>query len=289
MKFYIVDVFAEQKYQGNQLAVLVPDCELSTDQMQKIAREINFSETSFIMSKKLENGGYAVRIFTPDIEIPFAGHPTLGTAFVINKIIEGHGDKNVVLNLEVGQIPVSINGDEFTMTQNKPTFGMIIEHPEIVADVLKINAEDIRTDYPIQLVSTGLPCIIVPLKTIDAVKKCSINHDRFRDFIEKYYKCNLLVFTQASESEKCDLRVRVFMDDPGFFEDPATGSANGNLAGYLLKYNFFNNNRINLMVNQGEEINRPSLINILAEKIDDNYHINIGGKCILVAEGEWKI
>src|SRR4051812_16448895 len=109
MDFYIVDVFAEKKYQGNQLAVLVPDRNLTTEEMQQIAKEIHFSETTFIMSNKQENDGYDVRIFTPDVEIPFAGHPTLGTAYIINQIMENGNASNVVLNLPVGQIPVVFN------------------------------------------------------------------------------------------------------------------------------------------------------------------------------------
>jgi trans-2,3-dihydro-3-hydroxyanthranilate isomerase len=287
MDFYIVDVFAKEKYQGNQLAVLVPDRELSTAEMQQIAREINFSETTFILSDKKENGGYDVRIFTPDIEVPFAGHPTLGTAYVINKIIErdvGDVETKIILNLEVGQIPVSINGDNLIMSQNEPSFGMIIKETDVIANVLNIKQVDIRTDYPIQLVSTGLPCIIVPLKSVDAVMRCSINHNQFSQFIKNYYKCNLLFFSEEGESE---LRARVFLDDPGFMEDPATGSANGNLAGYLLEYNFFNKNKIEYSVNQGYGINRPSRINVMAGKTDGKFHIHVGGKVHLVAKGEW--
>lgn len=287
MKFYIVDVFAEQKYQGNQLAVLIPDHELSAKTMQQIAREINFSETSFILSGKQKNGGYAVRIFTPDIEVPFAGHPTIGTAYVIHKIIEKGKGRQVVLNLEAGQIPVIINEDEFTMAQNQPTFGMNIEHLGLIADILNIRVDDICTDYPIQLVSTGLACIIVPLNSIYAIKKCSINHTNFKSFIENFYKCNLLVFSPEEEAGECDLLVRVFMDDPGFYEDPATGSANGNLAGYLLKYDFFKSPRISLKINQGYEMNRPSRLNINAEMEEGTYKIHVGGKCCLVAKGDW--
>lgn len=284
MKFYLVDVFAEKKYQGNQLAVLVPDRELSTTEMQQIAREINFSETTFILSGKQSNGGYDVRIFTPGEEIPFAGHPTLGTAYVIRQLMEKGESSQVLLNLGVGQIPVSVDHEGYTMTQNQPSFGLVVEQRDVVADVLNIQVEDIGTDYPIQLVSTGLPCIVVPLNSLDAVKRCSINHDRFQQFIERVYKCNLLVFAPDTEA---DLRARVFMDDPGFLEDPATGSANGNLAGYLLNHNYFQQNKVQYTVSQGREINRPSLLRIKAEKIADTYQIEVGGNVHLVAEGEW--
>jgi len=287
MRFYIVDVFAEQKYQGNQLAVLLPGKELSTPEMQQVAREINFSETAFVMSGKQDNGGYDVRIFTPDVEIPFAGHPTLGTAFVIREIVEQEASQQVVLNLGVGQIPVQFTGEEIFMEQKEPSFGRLIEEPEVLANILQINVEDIRSDYLIQVVSTGLPCVIIPLNSLDAVKRCSINHSRFQHFIDNVVRCNLLVFTDEAEKQENDLRVRVFMDDTGFFEDPATGSANGNLAGYLLEYNFFQTTKINLRVEQGYEMQRPSLVKIAAEKIKGKFRISVGGKVFLVAKGEW--
>lgn len=287
MDFYIVDVFAEKKYEGNQLAVLVPDSNLTTQEMLQIAKEIHFSETSFIMSDKQENGGYEVRIFTPDVEVPFAGHPTLGTAYIINRIMENGAASKVVLNLPVGQIPVVFNGDTLTMFQNEPSFGMKIDQLEFVAKVLNIHVEDIRTDFPIQLLSTGLPSIIVPLKTIDAVQRCIIDHVQFKRFLETYYDCNLLVFSEEENRDRNCLRVRVFLNDTGFYEDPATGSANGNLAGYLLKYRFFDKDKIDVRVNQGYEMGRPSNVNIAAKLTNGTYEIQIGGKVQLVAKGDW--
>lgn len=287
MDFYIVDVFAEEKYQGNQLAVLVPDSNLSTKEMLRIAKEIHFSETSFIMSNRQENGGYDVRIFTPDAEVPFAGHPTLGTAYIINRIIENGNASKVILNLPVGQIPVVFNCDTLTMFQNEPSFGMKIDQLEYVASVLNIQMEDIRTDFPIQLVSTGLPCIIVPLKAVDVVQRCSIDHVQFKRFLETYYNCNLLVFSEEGSKDPNCLRVRVFMNDTGFYEDSATGSANGNLAGYLLKYRFFDKENIDVRINQGYEMGRPSRVNIEAKLINGKYDIQVGGKVQLVAKGDW--
>lgn len=287
MRFYIVDVFAEEKYNGNQLAVLVPDKELSTTEMQQIAREFNFSETTFILSGQHNNGGYDVRIFTPDVEIPFAGHPTLGTAFVIRELLEnGQGDQ-ITLNLGVGQIPVRFTEKEIYMEQKEPSFGMVIDRPEVIANILQIKVQDIRADFPIQVVSTGLPCVIVPLKSLDAVRRCAIHHSNFQHFIDTMIKCNLLVFAAEAEKEENDLRVRVFVDDTGFFEDPATGSANGNLAGYLLENHFFAATKINLQIEQGYEMQRPSLIKINAEKINGKFRIHVGGKVFFVAKGEW--
>jgi trans-2,3-dihydro-3-hydroxyanthranilate isomerase len=284
MKFYIVDCFAEQKYQGNQLAVFVPDYDIGMAEMQQIAREINFSETTFILSGKEENDGYQVRIFTPDIEVPFAGHPTLGTAFVIHQKIElGQTDK-VILNLGVGPSTVTVDPNGLTMSQNQPEFGRII-NKKIVADLLQIGEDEIRDDYPIQWVSTGLPCFVIPLRDSKAIQKCVIHHDRFKHFIETEYKCNMLVFTQDEDHH---LNVRVFMDDPGFLEDPATGSANGNLAGYLLKHDFFHNSHLQYTVSQGVDMGRPSTLHIGGELTGGMYRIQVGGKVYMVAEGLWE-
>lgn len=284
MKFYIVDVFAEQKYQGNQLAVLVPDRVVSDAEMQQIARETNYSETTFITSGKRENGGYDVRIFTPDVEVPFAGHPTLGTAYVINELMEKGKSDKIILNLKVGSIPVSVDKGDLVMRQNEPVFGKTIEDRTELAEILKIGEADIRTDYPIQEVSTGLACVVVPLKSVEALERCAINHDRYRRFLADTCSCNLLVFAPDTEY---DLRVRVFMFVPGYLEDPATGSANGNLAGYLLRHNFFNGDKIQYTVSQGREIKRPSVLRIKATLSDEKFDINVGGKTCLVAEGDW--
>lgn len=240
--FYIADVFAEEKYQGNQLAVLIPARALSTEEMQRIAREINFSETAFILSGKQDNGGYDVRIFTPDAEVPFAGHPTWGTAFIIQQVSENCESNQITLNLEVGQILVTIEDDQL------------------------IPIEDMDSCFPIQIVSTGLPAVIVPLRSLEAVNRCEVHHDRYQNFIDTVIKANILGFAPETERKENDLSVRVFLDDPGFPEDLATGSANGNLAGYLVTHNFFESKNIGCRVEQGFQMGRPSILTIQAEQ-----------------------
>ena len=164
MKFYIVDCFAEEKYQGNELLVLKADRPVSAEEQHKIAREINFSETTFIMSDKKEDGGYDVRIWTPYAELPFAGHPTLGTAHVIRHCYENGSSETIRLNLKVGQIPVAVVPGGMMMSQNPPEFGEIIKKEEI-AEVYGIEPDEIRDDFPVQWVSTGLEAVIIPLKT----------------------------------------------------------------------------------------------------------------------------
>lgn len=287
MDFYIVDVFAEEKYQGNQLAVLIPARALATEEMQKIAREINFNETTFILSGKQDNGGYDVRIFTPDVEVPFAGHPTLGTAFIIQQVLENCESKQITLNLEVGQIPVTIEGEQLIMKQNPPELGMVLPDREILADLLQIPIEEMDSRFPIQIVSTGLPAVIVPLHSLEAVNRCKIHHDRYQNFIDTVIKANILVFALESERKENDLSVRVFLDDPGFLEDPATGSANGNLAGYLVTHNFFDSKSIAYRVEQGFQMGRPSILTIQAEQHQNAIKILVGGKVFLIAKGEW--
>lgn len=288
MKFYILDVFAEQKYQGNQLGVFIPEKAPSTELMQQITKEMNFSECTFIMSRKPINGGYDVRIFTQGSEVPFAGHPTLGTAYLIQQLLDPHAN-HICLNLGVGQIPVAFRGEnknELFMQQKEPAFGKTIDR-DVIAEILNIHANEINFDYPIQVVSTGLPAIIIPIKTLNTVERCSVNHKKYQEFLDKVARANLLVFTPETKKKENDLHVRVFVDDPGFFEDPATGSANGNLAGYLLEHHFFKKDILSLRVEQGYAIQRPSLLKIEAKKSKEQFEISVGGKVFLVAQGEW--
>src|SRR5688572_23152811 len=169
LPFHILDVFAEEKYAGNQLAVVRNAGGLSDEQMQKIALEMNYSETTFILSDEPRDGGYDVRIFTPNNELPFAGHPTLGTAYIIREAIIGQPTEKVVLNLKVGQVPVTFDEDILWLQQRETSFGEILT-PEQLAPVLNLPVEAFDERFPIQEVSTGNPFIIIPLKTLDFVK-----------------------------------------------------------------------------------------------------------------------
>jgi len=283
MKFYIVDCFAQQKYQGNQLAVFLPEEELSTEEMQKIALEMHFSEVSFICSGKQADGGYRVRIFTPDTEVPFAGHPTLGTAYIIWKFLEKEQSDRVLLNLNAGQIPVAVEGDTLIMSQNPPEYGETVDKT-ILAEILSVDVGLIRDDFPVQWVSTGLAAYLIPMVNADAVKQCRVNHERFEHFFLEHDKCSLLMFSVEGDAQ---LKVRVFMDDTGFLEDPATGSANGDLAGYLLEHELLGGKDISYTVHQGAEARRPSTLYIRAKEADGKYSIEVGGCVYPVAEGNW--
>lgn len=285
MKFYIVDCFAEEKYQGNELLVVVADRPVSDQEQQNIAREINFSETAFILSGQQKDGGYPVRIWTPNVgEVPFAGHPVLGTAHVIRQVIENGRMDEVKLNLKVGQIPVKASAKGMTMSQKSPDFGEVIDKKEI-ADIYGIQPNDIRDDFPVQWVSTGLEAVIVPLKNRESLSKLSVDRDKFCAYINKHPACNCNHLFFVDMGQKL-FAARCLMED--FVEDPATGSANGDLAGYLLRHHYFGENTVSYTVYQGEDMGRRSVLHVHAEWNDGRWTIEVGGNCHIVASGDWE-
>ncbi len=287
LAFSIVDVFAEEKYAGNQLAVVRYGKDLADVEMQKIARETNYSETTFIMTDKKHDEGYDVRIFTPKEEVPFAGHPTLGTAYVIRQEIIRKPVNKVLLNLKVGQIPVTFGSEEILwMRQKEPTFGRRFEADEI-SRILGIETEAIDDRFPIETVSTGLPFIIVPLRKLETVKKCSVVKDRYFDLIKDTEAKSILVFNPETYNAENNLNVRVFVDYFGIPEDPATGSANGCLAAYLVKHRYFETEQLNVRVEQGYEVGRPSLLYLKADITDGTINVSVGGKVIPIVKGKF--
>lgn len=287
---YLVDVFAEKKYQGNQLAVIRGGGHFATGQMQEIAREMNFSETTFIVSEEEENGGYPVRIFTPAAEIPFAGHPSLGTAYVIQQEILKRPVERVTLNLKAGRIPVDFHyrggkPELLWMTQLPPTFGAHAFDAKAVSEMLSLDQSDIDPRVPIQLVSTGTPFLLVPLTSLDAVKRARIHREKYFAFIEPLPAKAIFIFAPETYHSENHLNVRLFADYYGIAEDPATGSANGCLAGYLAKHRYWGKSQIDVRVEQGYEIGRPSLLLLKAEDRGDTILVQVGGKVIPAAKG----
>lgn len=284
MDFYIVDCFAKEKYQGNELLVIIADRPMDDEEQQKIAREINFSETAFVLSDKQSNGGYDVRIWTPNVgEVPFAGHPTLGTAHVIREMIEHGTNKDILLNLKVGQIPVSRSARGQMMSQNPPVFGATIEKQEI-CDVFGIGVESVSERFPIQWVSTGLASVLIPLKDLQALSEIKMDQNAFKRYIARHPKnnCNHLFFTETGDHI---FAARCMMED--FVEDPATGSANGNLAAYMLEHHYYETKDVSYTVIQGEDMGRKSVLHIHASHINDRWTIEVGGNCCIVARGQW--
>lgn len=284
-KFYTIDVFAENKFEGNQLAVFPEANNFSPELMQKIAREINYSETTFITSSTPSDNGYPVRIFTPNHEVPFAGHPTLGTAYIIKKLY-ANDPTAITLDLEAGSIPVTFKDNHILwMKQNTPNFYSILK-PKQLAIILGLNIDDIDTSFPIQEVSTGLPFIIVPLKSHTALTKAKVNIDHLLNTVENLTTKAILVFSKETSQQGYNLSVRVFCDFYGIPEDPATGSANGCLAAYLAKYRIMGDDYVQAKVEQGIQINRPSTLYLDAKTIQGRIHVKVGGKVQLISKGE---
>jgi len=290
LEFNIVDVFAETKFAGNQLAVFKNTRSLNAEEMQQIAKEMNYSETTFIWSDEKRDEGYDVRIFTPETELPFAGHPTLGTAFVIQREFIRDHEREIKLNLRIGQIPVTLDYqnnqvDTLWMKQKSPLFGA--EHgADIWADILELDISDLVESCPICEVSTGVFCFIVPLKSLAAVKRASVNLKKFYKFIEKTQAKSILVFTKETVQKNNDLHVRFFGHYLGVPEDPATGSANGCLAAYLVKNICFDTKKISVRVEQGYGLGRPSIISLKAEENAGEISVRVGGRVFMIATGK---
>lgn len=294
LNFHIVDVFAEEKYQGNQLAVFENADGLSDETMLKIAREINFQETTFIISNEEKNGGLDVKIFTPEYEVPFAGHPTLGTAFVLLNSPQNTDKQSISLNLKIGQVPVIKENETLWLEINNPVFGK--KFGSEIADLFGLKPEDIDEKYPIEVVSTGLPYLILPLKNLDAIQHIKLNDEQVKNWLleNHLYKTNapddlttaFFAFTRETEKSKNQLHARMFCyENEKMIEDAATGSANSCLLAYLLKYE---SNEIIYRVEQGYEMGRPSLIQIRGELNEkQDFSLKVGGKTKLIAQGKW--
>jgi trans-2,3-dihydro-3-hydroxyanthranilate isomerase len=257
--------------------------------MQKLANEMHFSETAFILSDKPKDNGYDVRIFTPSTEVPFAGHPTLGTAYVIIHFLAKEPTQEVTLNLKVGQIKVTFENQPNTqeilwMRQIQPVFNQKFSI-EFFQNLLGLEPSDFDPSYPIQEVSTGLPFIIAPLKTLNSVKKARVNQTVLRQ-LPKRTQSGILIFSPQTYHKENNLNVRVFVDEFGIPEDPATGSGNGCLAAYLAHYQYFGSSQIDIKVEQGFEISRPSILYLKARKTGENIDVYVGGKVFPIAKGK---
>lgn len=306
--FYIVDVFASNRYEGNQLAVFVDVADQFSDaRMQQIAREINFAETTFIKAVKADHR-VAVRIFTPEHEVPFAGHPSIGTSYIVARfLLPKQGVANIpeklVLELAHGDIVITIlqpdNLDEslLFMRQAQPQFGAQYTHDEISAE-LGISLDQLDTSLPIQEISTGLPYIIIPLRNREAIDNLSLQYGTFRDFLLKRnrYRTNspaghstsLFFFTSDTYEADSTYNTRMLLLENGrLSEDAATGSANGCFLAYLLRQQ--GGPISNATVEQGFQIGRKSFIYLNGSVEDGNYAINVGGRTQLVAQGSWSV
>ncbi|HXQ31969.1 MAG TPA: PhzF family phenazine biosynthesis protein [Steroidobacteraceae bacterium] len=284
---HLVDVFTDRPCAGNQLAVVTGAKGLTVRQMQAFAREMNFAETSFVMADGQVAGGWPVRIFTPREELPFAGHPTLGTAHVIRHALLGGRTDRVTLALEAGLTPVFVErnreGELYWMRQRHPTFGRRLPR-RLVAPVLGLSPTDLDSQ-PIEEVSTGLAHLVVPVRTRRALERIRVDRDALLSLVGGLDAKSVIAFAPGAHGAGHQLTARVFVDYYGVPEDAATGSGNGCLASWLVQHRYFDEDPIDIRVEQGVSIGRPSSLHLRAMRTSHGIEVRVGGGVVDVARG----
>jgi trans-2,3-dihydro-3-hydroxyanthranilate isomerase len=287
LQFTQLDVFTSTALEGNPLAVFPDGRNLSDEEMQAIAKEMNLSETTFILPRDAaieKERGVRVRIFTVQEELPFAGHPTLGTAFALRR---DTGAREVKLELNVGTIPVQFeekdNQPAFgEMKQNDPVFGEIHDRTK-VAEVTGIPFEDIDSDLPIQTVSTGVPFAILPIRGLREIGRLAINQSRAAEYLSakgaKFFFC----VARETVDPAARLHARMLFYNG---EDPATGSASGCAAAWMVQHGVAKPDE-RVLIEQGVEMKRPSRIFVRASRSNDRVvNVRVGGNVVEVLRGE---
>jgi trans-2,3-dihydro-3-hydroxyanthranilate isomerase len=293
-----VDVFAEAPLEGNALAIFCDARGLTTEEMQALARETNLSETTFIFPRAPEverERGVQVRIFLTTEEVPFAGHPTLGTASWLywnHPVLRGA--EQITLDLGVGPIPVRFtppqpgeHGVFGTMKQSDPTFGEIRnsrEDREALAAALNFSVDDLDPELPAQVVSTGLVFCIVPLRSLEVAARLQISPQAARPYLDRIGARHFHCITRAQANSGADWHARMQFDTG---EDPATGSASGCTIAYLVRHGAAASGQ-SIVIEQGIEMLRPSRIHVSATLQNDAVtKVFVGGRTIPVASGRF--
>ena len=296
MRYYTADIFTSTRFGGNQLAVLPDARGLTDEQMLAITREFNYSETTFVFPPDNPAHTRRVRIFTPGGEVPFAGHPTVGTAFVLATIgdVELTGDETrIVLEENVGPVPVVIRSRggtpefcQFSVAQ-LPQTGRPLPPRSAIAASLSLEEEDLLDGgwHP-QIVSCGLAFAFVPVRDRSVVARSRIRLDRWEEHLSGSDGHMVMVFAMDAEEPGHDVRARMFAPKAGVPEDPATGSACAALGGYLAARSKRDGTQ-RWVVEQGYEMGRPSLIDVEADVRQGAITaVRVGGSSVMVCKGE---
>ena len=299
LKFYQADVFTSQPFGGNPVAVF-PDADgLTDDELQQIAREMNLSETVFVFQPTDPAAVARLRIFTPTQEIPFAGHPVLGTFYVLaqlGRIAIQEPVTHVTQECNIGLFAVELHAEQgrvvrVVMSQPKPEF---LEPVKAVDEVYSVGRAlglpkpgVVETKWELQVVSTGLPVLIVPVRTLTAVRSIIPDASAITAVCERFGANGIMVFTTVTVESFTSVHARMFAPKIGILEDPATGSAAGALGAYLVHHGIVEvGPTTEILVEQGYEIDRPSRILVQVESDDDVIQgVQVGGHCVMVVEG----
>jgi trans-2,3-dihydro-3-hydroxyanthranilate isomerase len=299
LKFYQADVFTDEPFGGNPVAVLPDAAGLTDEELQKVAREMNLSETVFVFPPTDPKAAAKVRIFTPKQEIPFAGHPILGTFHVLGKLKQlalTEPITSLFYECNIGIFPIELRVHKgeilrVVMTQPRPEFLGKVDSPDAPQEIAKALGMDKRAiadaRFPIEVVSTGLPVIIVPVRTLTAVRSIVPNPTAITELCRRHGANGIMVFTTVTVDEFSTVHTRMFASPIGILEDPATGSASGALGAYLVQ-----NGVVEVAITteiiseQGYEMDRPSRIIIQVESDDDMIQdVKVGGEVVMVIEG----
>jgi len=299
LKFYQADVFTDEPFGGNPVAVLPDASGLTDEELQKIAREMNLSETVFVLPPSNPKAAAKVRIFTPTQEIPFAGHPILGTFFILARLKMIRLQEPIATfqyECNIGVFPIELRVHKgqilrVVMTQPKPEFLETIEAVDALAEIavaLGLEKKVITgTKFPVAVVSTGLPVMIVPVRTLTAVRSIVPNLTVMTELCGRHGANGIMVFTTVTVDEFSTVHTRMFAPLIGILEDPATGSASGALGAYLVQNGVVEVAiTTEIIAEQGYEMGRPSRIIIQVESDDDVIQdVKVGGEVVLVIEG----
>ena len=296
-KYVQVDVFTSRRLEGNALSVFPDARGLSDSEMQDLARETNLQETTFVFPRDADaekKEGIKVRIFVPDEEIPFGGHPTLGTAMVLRNLRwDRKGDSakdaaEIVLDLKVGKVLVVFREDARggvfgEMHQVDPVFGPVHDR-ETVAGLLDLKPGEIADEWPIQTISTGLPFAIVPIKRLSTLQSLRLNLSKVYQYLDQQKpKCEFYYICRDTQDRDVGLRARSIYPEG---EDPATGSAAGCTAAWMLRYGITQPEEV-IHIEQGVEMKRPSHLFVRASREGDRItNVRVGGHAVEIMRGE---
>jgi trans-2,3-dihydro-3-hydroxyanthranilate isomerase len=296
-EFYQLDVFTGKAFAGNPLAVFPEGADLSTEEMQQIAREMNLSETVFVLPS--EQALRRLRIFTPMRELPLAGHPVVGTWNLLATLgvvpHQAEGVVSIQQELNLGILPVEVEyRDEkpfqVVMTQGAFEAGAVISNERDLAGLaqgLGLDLADLNfsADLPVQVVSTGIKALDIPLVSLDALSRCRINSSLLSEIYLSYGAIGCYAFTFETMEQTSRVHARFFAPDDNIPEDPATGSAAGSFAGYLVYHAAIDTKKFT--IEQGDFMKRPSRIFAEVEGEKGNVEkVKIGGQSVIVAKGE---
>ena len=280
--FRLVDVFAERPFAGNQLCVVPEPVDLDMAAMQSVAREIGFSETTFVTEVRAD--GYSMRLFTPDQELPFAGHPTIGTAFVM--VSEGRVPSPLTQVVAAGEIPVEVDVERnhAWMQQLPPAFDEEFPDPEGAANAAGLSVEDLHPGMPPQVVSTGLRHLLAPVVDLGTLKRAFRNPEVLAGLAADHRLDALYLFALTDEGATA----RMFDPALEIGEDPATGSAAGPLGAYLASRGA-GGMPGRILVRQGEQVGRPSLLEVEVAPEGESWRVMVGGGVFVVGSGAFEL